>query len=416
MAKGIDEGLSVRANLIWNSIGNFAYLVSQWLFTYIVTSIMGFESAGVYALAVSISSTFFTIASYSMRNFQASDINLTYADSVYTASRWLTSAIATVACIVFSLANQYPTDTMLCISLYMLFKATEALSDVYQGVMQLRMRMDYIGISFLIKSILELAVFVIVLQTTRNLTIALGALFLSSLFVVLLYDSRKASHFYTPTIPKLHDITTLLIACLPTAIYGLLFAAAGQLPRYFIEFQMGTEALGYYSSIAMPVAIIQVSASFIFSPLVTPLAQALNAGDTRRFISTIGRVIAAIVLIAVVGIIGFSLLGEWFYTLLFGETISPYLYLTIPLIACSVLVALSWFLATALTVMRKLKTLVCLSFVALLIVLIGTLPCIKLFGMNGATWIYILALAFFSSGCFIIIAHHLIWKDSHGTR
>ena len=169
------EALTLKSNLIWNSVGNFIYLISQWLFTYLVTIALGFEGAGIYSLAVSICTTFYTISAYGMRNYQASDISHEYADSTYVESRYLTSLIALVGCALFSLLTGYAWQTLCCIALYMLFKLTESVSDVYQGVVQLRMRMDYVGKSFIAKGVLELATFGSCLFISRDLTLPLSA-------------------------------------------------------------------------------------------------------------------------------------------------------------------------------------------------------------------------------------------------
>lgn len=413
MGNASKEGLSIQKNLAWNSVGNLVYLFSQWLLTYIVTNTLGFESAGIYSLSVSVSSSFYMVASYTMRNFQVSDVTHVYADETYVRSRYLTSLLSIVMCLGFAVVSAYPTNTILCIVFYMFFKASEAISDVYQGVMQVRLRMDYIGKSFILKGIIELLLFYAALLFFRSITTAVGVLFLSSYALVLLYDRPHAQSFYTPQVNGLRAIASLLKECLPSAVYGLFFMAAGQLPRIFLEGQLGTEALGFYSSIAMPVLIIQVSASFIFSPLATPLAESLERGNIRRFKKIIVQVFIVIALLALVGVVGFSLLGTWFYTLLFGEKIVPYTFLAVPLTICSVLVALSWFLTTVLTVMRELKVLLVLGGVTLAIVAIGTTPFLITFGMNGATLIYVVALIAFNLASLIQLARKIPRSSEH---
>lgn len=389
------EALTLKSNLIWNSVGNFVYLVSQWLFTYLVTIALGFESAGIFALAVSVSTTFYAISAYGMRNYQASDVRHVYPDSAYVESRYLTSLIAFAGCILFSIICGYTTITLCCIALYMLFKLTESVSDVYQGVVQLRMRMDFIGKSFLMKSALELTAFGSCLFLSRNLVLSLGALFASSLILVSLYDAKKAHLFYHPVHEPVSLVVDLLKTCLPVALYGLLFTAAGQIPRIFLEKMLGTTILGYYSSIAMPVTIIQVSANFIFAPLATPLAEAYNKNDMITFTSMIKRVIVFIISIATFGVAGFLAFGDWFYALLFGSSIVPYVTLSIPLVISCALVAACWFLATVLMVLRRLSGLVVSSVLICLITIVGTAPFVNLFGANGATLIYIVGLLAF---------------------
>lgn len=276
--------------------------------------------------------------------------------------------------------------------------------------------MDYIGKSFMIKGVLELIVFFIALVLTRSLEISLTVLFVGAVSITHFYDAKKARLFYAPIKPRLASVIQLLRECLPAAIYGLLFTFAGQLPKYFIENQLGTEALGYYSSIAMPVLIIQVSASFIFSPLATPLAESLERHDRDNFIKLIAKVLIAIAALAIAGLSGFFLLGSPFYQMLFSERILPYVYLATPLALCSVLVALSWFLATVLTVMRRLNHLMLFSLVTFLIVLISCIPSIQALGMNGATITYIIALTIFNTLCLLVLSKELKQRSEPNTK
>lgn len=401
--------------MIWNSLGSFTYLFAQWVFTYLVTNALGFTSAGVYSLAVSVTSTFYMVSAYSMRNYQVSDIHHDYSDSTYIRSRYLTSLIAFILCMLFSCASGYDASTLICIALYMLYKMTEGVSDAYQGVMQLRMRMDYIGKSFIFKGVLELAVFGAALYLIKDLPLSLAALFACSTVIVLLYDARRARTFYLSEPARRpegwNDVLSLLKTCLPAAVFGLLFTAAGQLPRIFIERQLGAEMLGYYSSIAMPTTIIQVSANFIFAPLATPLAQAFDTGDTIRFTSMIKRVLLAIFAIMFLGICGFLLFGDWFYSLLYGAAIKPYVMLSIPLVISCALVATSWFLSTILMVLRKLKPLMVASAIACAITLFGSKPFLALFDLNGATFIYIAALVAFIATGILAVSHGKVNND-----
>lgn len=406
MEESLDNGLSIKKNLIWNSVGNLIYLGTQWLFTYIVTILLGFAEAGVYALAVSVCSTFYTIASYSMRNYQASDIERRYTDSEYTASRIVTSIIALIGCGVTVLFNRYDLESASCIMVFMLFKLTEAVSDVYQGSIQLRSRMDYIGVSFAFRGIATLVTFIVLLVSTKSLVLALVGVTLASSFIVFLYDRNKAHGLAYNSSISLGNILSLLKACFPTAAYGLLFAAAGQLPRMAIESTAGTEALGFYSSIAMPVSIIQISASFLFAPFVTPLAESLEKGDTDSFFSIIWKVVLGMAAVALVGLLGVAICGDWFYGLLFGEKIAPYVSLAAPLAICSVLVALGWFLATVVTVMRDLNLLMGFSSIMFAVIAIGSTWSIQQYGLNGATTVYIIGLLIFCTGCTVSISRY----------
>lgn len=394
-----EQPLSTRANMVWNSIGNFIYLFSQWLLTYVVVRVLGYENAGFFSLAMTLGTSFYCIALYTMRNFQTSDIKNEYTPRTYLWSRYLTCTLSVIVSAVFSILNGYEPYTLLCIVVYTLFKSSEALADVYYGIMQKKLRMDYIGISFAAKGIAEFLVFLIVVVITHNLLSAIASLVMISFAIVFLYDRRMALLNVDQGDATWATVKALLIVCLPIAVYGFLFNTSAQLPRYFIELTLGAEQLGYYTSIAMPVVIVQVFANFIFAPLITPMAQHLHDGNRSEFNRMLWRTIIAITLISIAAFVGFGLFGNWFLIVLFGDSIAPYTYLLNPLILCTILTALAWFLSAVVTVLRRLKTLLALSSVMFVMITAGSVPFINQFGLNGGSFILALALAIFVTGC-----------------
>ncbi|WP_165054714.1 MULTISPECIES: lipopolysaccharide biosynthesis protein [unclassified Adlercreutzia] len=411
-----EQALSLRANIVWNTAGNFIYLFCQWLLTYVVVKSLGFASAGVFSLAMTVANSFSVVATYTMRNFQTSDVEDVFCDRAYINSRILTCSIAFVCCVCFSLVNDYGFYVSACISVYMIFKISEALSDVYQGILQKSMRLDYVGISFVVKGIATLLLFYAAIKLTGSLLFAICALAVCSFLIVLVFDRKHALEFAKKATPARNATKDLLIACLPIAIYGFLLNVVGQAPRYFIESLLGDQALGFYASVAMPVVIVQVSASFIFSPLVTPLAASVSANEYRRYFAMIAKVLFFIALLAVFAFFAAFTVGNPILVLFFGNEISDYANLLGPLVGCSIATAIVWFLSAVLVIQRDMKSLVLLSAIACAIVIIGCVPAINSWGMNGASCVQIIALGFFSVGCLARILFYARTAKSHGAN
>ena len=403
------EKLGFKENMIWNSIGNIVYLGCQWLLTYITTRLLGYESAGIFSLAMTISGSLSNIALYAMRNYQTSDVTHAFSNVTYITSRLLTSAIAFIVCLAFLGINKYDPYAFSCIAAYMAFKIAEAMSDVYQGVLQREMRMDYIGKSFIIKGIIGLAGFTLCIAVFNSLLPGILALFSITLLVTLFYDrvhAARISNENNITRTTCSSVLKLLKVCLPLALFGLLFNTMGQAPRYFLEAKLGTESLGFYASVAMPVTIVQVSASFLFSPLTTPLAERLAKRDRNGFKSLIARVLISVSVLAIAAIILFALFGDFALCLLFGDSIAPYTNLLLPLVMSGVLLAFSWFLSTIVTVMRRLRPLLAASAISFVVVLGCSSLMIDMFGMNGATYIVLIAMMCFIAAMALIIGNY----------
>lgn len=392
----VTEELSIKQNMVWNSVGSFVYMLSQWVMTYLVTILCGYGVAGVFSIATSLSGTLYPLSHFTMRSFQASDIRSEYSNLTYVRSRYVTCIAAFFVCIVLSVYGGYESEAFICILLYMLFRSTEALSDVYQGILQRGMRMDYIGKSFLIKSVLELIVFVVAIVSSGSLILALAGITVVSAGVVLLYDRVRAdrvSRLVGGSAAK--DIVALIKACAPYAIQGFALTAVGMYPRLVLDQLQGTEVLGVYSSIAMPVSIIQVMANYIFAPLTTPFARLIDSGQYTRFREQIWKITGLMVLLCAVSIPASNIVGPFFLKIMFGETIIPYTSALAPLVLCGIATAFAWFVQNLLTVLRSEKVLVFAGLVSLAVSLLSSRWLVVAFSMDGASFALLLSLLSF---------------------
>ena len=130
----MDTKINVKNNILWSSAGSFIYMLTQWLLSVFIVRISGFDDAGTYSLAMSIANVFYGIAIYGMRNYQVSDISGKYENRQYIDSRFVTCLVAIIGCLIFTVINRYDLKTIIVICLYMIFKAHEALVDVFHGI------------------------------------------------------------------------------------------------------------------------------------------------------------------------------------------------------------------------------------------------------------------------------------------
>jgi len=385
--------LSLKTSILWNSSGSFVYLFFQWLVSYLVVILLGFKDAGIFALAISISSIAFAFAIYGVRGYQVSDISRKYSDKSYIIARITTSILAIGGCLVYLGLYRYSLYTTLCIVAYLIFKMSEAYVDVYHGIIQRGMRMDYIGKSFILRGVICNSLFIGSMAITRNLLLSTSILAISSFVLILLYDRNKARIFYEKTDDtSTKIIINILLVCFPLAIYTFLTILVMSIPRISLEHIKGTEILGIYASVAIPALIIQVLSGYIFAPMLTVFAEHVNQRNFKQFHELLFKTLLYILVLSVVVIIGGAIFGKFGLTLLFGEKISGYIYLFVPILFISSLTALSWFIGLMLTVIREFKGLIVASVVAVATCLFESRPFINHFGINGTSYVLILAL------------------------
>ena len=192
--------LSVKANMLWNSVGSMTYLACQWFVTIVVVRLSsGFDDAGLLSLAMSVVGIFSTFANFKMGTYQISDIKRENSLGEYMGFRCVTLVTAFVACMVYALFT-CATYTLVTIALFYAFKAIGLLIDILHGEDQINRRMDYIGKSFMLQGVSTFVAFVIVYGVTRNLNISIVAMFVAALLVLVLFDIPHCRRFTRVTV------------------------------------------------------------------------------------------------------------------------------------------------------------------------------------------------------------------------
>ncbi len=347
---------STLANIFYNSFGTIFYYGCQWLTTLLVVRISGFEDGGNYSLAMTFTAAFAIMALFNTRQYQVSDVTGEYSDRTYIRSRFIAMAISFAVCFAGLFFNAYTPYQWGVILLYMLFKCGEAWIDVYHGIDQKNGRMDYICYSYIFRGFFMIAGFCGVLYLTKNLVLAIGSITLLTFLTAFFYDRRTAERFIAKDgAANRADVKKLMFAMLPLVLVAVTNNLSISFPKYFLERFYDETVLGYYSSVATPSMIVQVGASTIFIPLITPLADRLKENDKKGFLEILKKVALVFAGLSVLALIVSALFGEWFLVLLFQEEIRPYTYLFVPIIISTLLISVNAALFPVCTVLREIK-------------------------------------------------------------
>lgn len=376
----------LKKNMLWNALGNIVYLGCQWLVTVLVTRLAGYEDAGVLSLAMSISATFQSLALFGIRNYQISDINEKYSDSCYVGLRNLTCVSALVLCMLFSIANDYDTDTLMAILCFMVFRVSENYSDVLHGILQKNGKLYMAGQSFLIRGIATLVGFLIGFYFFGTLNGELATMAVLSVCVTVFIDficAKKTSEFVA--YDHIGKCFNLAAETLPLCIYIFLNSTIATVPKYILEKMSSEELLGIYSSIFAPALLVQAAAQYIYMPFIPKFAAMYNEGDIKGFKSLSNKIVLIILGIGILILAACIPFGKWALTLLFTESIEPYsgmLYLIIAGTFCTAISAFYQSLAVVLRVMRELVV-SCIS--GIIVCCIVSVAAIDRFSADGAS-------------------------------
>lgn len=370
----------LRRNVLWNTAGSLFYHFAQWLITWVVVRLAGYEQAGYLSLAISATNIFL----FGIRSYQVSDYEEKYSATTYVYTRLLTCIICYLLCIIVVLTGGYSSWQMMIILAYMLFRSTESFVDVFHGIDQKKWRMDIVGKSFFLRGISQLLFFVVSFYITRNLLFSILCMFAISALIVIVYDAKKARELESFCyIGELAPSLSLLKGTVPLAVQHVSTTAVTSIPRMLLDKLMGNVSLGIYSTIAMPTVVVQACFTFIMSPYITLLSECLEAQDKHKFLGILVKGTLLMVAFSGFAVIVIVFAGEFGLNLIFGSDILPYKYLLLPAFFVTVLTALSWFYNGALVVLREIKSVVFTGLIGAIISIGISTFCITSYGMNG---------------------------------
>ena len=388
------EKLSLKANMMWSSVGSLTrlgcnYLVSSVL---VVRLAAGFDAAGMLALAMAIANLVNPIADFRLRTVQVTDVTGERSSREYVGLRSVLSVVAFAVGVVYSLATT-SYDVLPVISLYLVYSLATNFIEVFHAIDQKHLRLDYAGKSYMMQGIGTLVGFVAGLWFFDSLLVAVGAMTAVVILVGAVYDAPRARVF-EPIFPQVRIGRAIktLVSLAPLVVAQIAATSVLTVPRQMLAVSEGAQALGVYQAVASLAVIVQMGATYVYSPLMGVFAERFHS-NKRAALLLLWKTIGGIVLIAALAALGLALAGEPVLTLLFGEKIRGNTYLLQPAILCTVITAFSWFFNDLLLSVRDYAASFVGNVVACVVALVIARPFVDWFGMNGVSWVGVAAYA-----------------------
>jgi O-antigen/teichoic acid export membrane protein len=377
---------SIVRNSSLNMYGTIFYYACQWLTTIIAVWFAGFESTGIYSLAISFTNIFGFISRYGVRTHQISDTSHEHTDGSYITARGFSSAVAILVFFVILFFTNFSVTSLQCVFVLFVFKLLESFSDVFFGVFQKINHYNAIAISFTLKGVFPLLLFTVVLWT-KEIVIACLAMAITYLSVLLFYDlpvllrSKNVVWKFS-----MCSVKKILWICFPLMIFTLVNPYITFITRYSIEQLFSEEVLGYYSSVSTVVVVLSTLGGSIFA-VVAPQASTLyQKEDKKGLIRIFVRIIGGIAGVVFIAILSGYFLGKWALALLFGESIVPFSYLLLPTILVSGLLTLVAFFSSMLTAFQKRTPMLLANLAGAAVCTALAWPFAQKFGLLGACW------------------------------
>ena len=389
--KTIAKSLSIKQNMLWNAFGSIINLGCQWLVSILLVRFStGFDDAGLYSIAMAVFAIFAPIGQYRMYTVQVSDVTHENSLGEYLSFRFVTQFTALLLCVIYSYFTS-SLEALFVTLAYFAFRAVALTIDVFHACDQIHHRMDLIGKSLAMQGIISIIVFIIVYTSTHNLALTLLLMAGAVALIGMVYDYPRVISFEIVSLGiSSSKIRQLFTSCLPIVLAAVAASASYSIPRQFLASLYGESMLGIYASVAMPVAIIQMGASYIYNPLLSYFAEAYTYNDRSVFNRLIKQCLLYMTILFVLAVVCVAVFGEFALVLLYGEKIRCYANLLYPLIVLALITGLMWFLNDLLITIRDFKGCF-LGSIALLLSSLVCLPLIIHFDMNGVTLVCIVS-------------------------
>lgn len=359
-----------RDSYIWNMLGSTVIAFQSVILLMILTRVGGLASSGTFTIAYTTANLMLTVGKYGMHNFHVSDTAPIFSFGDYRASRWITTLAMLALGVGYALLSirgaEHSAEKTWVIVWMCVFKAVDAVEDVYAGLYQQSGRLDVSGKMIAVRGVLTVLFFSAVLLVGGGL---LTALVLSTVFTVALFLilNGMASSVCRAQIKEKTDfkrVARLLWLCLPLFLIGFLSYYVTNAPKYAIDAMLDDTVQACYGFLAMPVFVVGLVGNYLFNPAIRPLSEHWQRGELGPFRRQIGRQSVTVLAITLICMAGAYLFGTPALSLLYGTDLSAYRTELLVLVASGGFLALANQLLTVITILRR-QTLL----------LIGYCPC-----------------------------------------
>lgn len=405
------EKHSMKQTYLWTVLASLIYAGSSFLMQMVTSKFIGVTQAGVLSLALTVGNQLVTIGFYNIRTFQVSDVTEKYKFSDYCMLRAVTVSAMLIAGILWLAKDSYTPEKVAAIGIVVVFRATEAFSDLLEGRYQQKGRYDVACRGVFTKDLLYLTAFLTVLFLTRNLTAALAALAVTYVGTVIVIDSQLIGSFggisfHSSWIRQ----KRLILEGLPLFANSFLTAYIINASKYALEKYYDSEMMGIFSPLYMLTFVVNMFASFVLKPIISVMAEKYVKKDIRGFLKLVAKQFAVIGGVTAVCLTGAAILGIPVLNFLYGVDLSEYRTAMYLILISGGFTALYQLLQYGIVIMRHQYSSFICCLVTVLITYIMTPVLTKKYAIMGAALSYTISIGVLTLLFFGFFVYYLI-KD-----
>jgi O-antigen/teichoic acid export membrane protein len=327
-----------------------------------------------------------------LRNVQVVDVNDEYPFQAYLFTRLFYVISAIIVLIILSLFLFASYIEFAVFYLIVLLKSQEQFIDIIYGYYQKKLRVDIMGKSILIRSIIDIPVFLLLIYSDKLLLFCFAVSNLVHLCTYLFFDKRCLKTDFnikieTPHLRNLMPIVSMYIFPLTKKTYllsisTLLSSLTTNIPRYFIKYLIGYSFLGIYGGISY----LSIACFTLFQPmqiLLRPRLAMSYVKDKNKFNSLKRYGYFMYIAFGITGIIGIICLGPFLLKLFFTPEFSKYSLLLLYLFISSLFSSMGAISSLSLQAKQIFNQQVYVSAITIVVCAISSWVLIYAYGITG---------------------------------
>ena len=301
---------NTRANFAWNMIGSVFESALSFVLLILVNRTVGETGGGVFTLAFSHAQLMYYLGTLEVRPIHSTDVREKYAFADYFSLRTVSCAVMIAASLGYVLLLDGDPVKKRIMMILCLYKMLDAFYDLFASMFQQHDRIAYSGQVSTLRVGLVLVGFAGVLRATGNLEAACWTMAGVSLTVLLTFNLARWRQFEgVPIRLQFGRCGEIVRACLPLFVSVFVMLYISNAPKYAIDRYCSDVVQNRYSILFMPAFVINLFSQFVLRPMLTPMAKLWAGGQVGPFRRNIGKMMAGIGLMTLLGMGGAWLLG-----------------------------------------------------------------------------------------------------------
>ena len=380
-----------RKNFIWNIIGLTLYSFVSLLSLIIVKYINGIDEAGIFTYAFSITTLFFYISLYYNRAFQIANYNNKNNFNHYFTTRIFTSILSLIFVVIFSIVSGFSFYKITIIFFLMLFRIIDAISDCFYGYLQEHDKLYQVGISYFLKSLFGIILFLLVDYLMKNVSISLITLIITNILFFVLYDLRCYKKITKNKIKfDFSNSKAILKESTPIFIFSFLAMYLANCQKYVITYFSKNELQTIFGILIMPATMLSLIGNYLIHPFINILNKYRISKKYNEFNELTLKILLALFVFGILAFIGTYLVGIKILNVIYQINLDKYKSNLLMIIIAAILYSATMIISGVLTLINVNKSQTYIYFVCSIISTISCYFFIKKDIINGSTISYLL--------------------------